>query len=90
MKRIFKTRPFIRWMRKTDLTDKMLYQAISEINRGLFEGNLGGNLIKKRIALPDAANGAVFALSLQRIIVIYGFSCLATRRMNVPISTKMK
>ena len=37
MRRIFKTRYFSRWMRKTDLTDKALCAAVSEMETGLIE-----------------------------------------------------
>ncbi|MEA2039872.1 MAG: type II toxin-antitoxin system RelE/ParE family toxin [Thermodesulfobacteriota bacterium] len=51
MKRVFRTRTFSRWMRKTGLTDEMLCQAVSEMMQGLVDGDLGGNLLKKRIGL---------------------------------------
>lgn len=38
-------------MRKTGLTDGMLCQAVSEMTQGLVDADLGGNLVKKRIAL---------------------------------------
>jgi hypothetical protein len=49
---IFRTQTFTRWMRKVGLTDKVLCQAVVEISQGLFEACLGGNLVKKRVALP--------------------------------------
>jgi hypothetical protein len=51
MRRIFKTRYFSRWMRKTDLTDKALCAAIAEMMLGMIDGDLGGGIIKKRIGL---------------------------------------
>jgi hypothetical protein len=51
MRRIFKTRYFSRWMRKTDLTEKALCTAIAEMMLGLIDGDLGGGIIKKRIGL---------------------------------------
>ena len=51
MKKVFRTRTFTRWMRKTGLTDGMLCQAVSEMMQGLVDGDLGGNLLKKRIGL---------------------------------------
>lgn len=52
MKRILKTRVFCRWMRKTELDDRLLLQAIDEMERGLVDADLGGNVYKKRVALP--------------------------------------
>ena len=52
MKRILKTRPFNRWLRKTLLNDNALLKAIDEMERGLVDADLGGNIYKKRVALP--------------------------------------
>ena len=52
MKRILKTRPFNRWLRKTLLDDNALLKAIDEMERGLVDADLGGNVYKKRVALP--------------------------------------
>ena len=52
MKRILKTRTFCRWLRKTLLTDTVLLKAIDEMERGLVDADLGGNVYKKRVALP--------------------------------------
>ena len=52
MKRVFKTRHFSRWMRKTELSDSALCVAVVEMERGLIDADLGGGVIKKRVALP--------------------------------------
>lgn len=52
MRRVFKTRNFCRWMRKTQLKDDALCAAVGEMERGLIDADLGGNVVKKRIALP--------------------------------------
>jgi hypothetical protein len=52
MKRVFKTRYFIRWMRKTELTDQALCQAVNEMESGLIDADLGGGVVKKRVPLP--------------------------------------
>lgn len=52
MKHILKARTFYRWMRKTQLDDSALVAAIEEMERGLVDADLGGNLYKKRVALP--------------------------------------
>jgi hypothetical protein len=49
---IYKTRHFNRWARKADLPDQSLYRAVMEIRQGLVDADLGGGIIKKRIALP--------------------------------------
>ncbi|MHB8422050.1 MAG: type II toxin-antitoxin system RelE/ParE family toxin [Leptospirales bacterium] len=45
-------RPFRRWQRKIELPDKTLIDAVSEMERGLIDAELGGHLFKKRIPLP--------------------------------------
>ncbi len=52
MKRIFKTRTFARWMHKSALSDGALYRAVLEMAQGLVDADLGGCVVKKRIALP--------------------------------------
>jgi hypothetical protein len=59
MSRIFKTRHFARWMRKTDLSDELLCAAVYEMKRGLIDADLGGGVVKKELLLRDMANGAV-------------------------------
>jgi len=49
---IYKTRQFNRWARKVDLSDQALCRAVMEIRQGLIDADLGGGIIKKRIALP--------------------------------------
>jgi len=49
---VFKTRHFNRWMRKTELTDDSLCAAVNEMSAGLIDAELGGDVVKKRVALP--------------------------------------
>lgn len=51
MIRAFKTRYFQRWMRKTELTDSALLEAVTEMAAGLIDADLGGGVVKKRIGL---------------------------------------
>jgi len=50
--RVFKTRHFARWMRKTDLSSENLCEGASEMQNGLIDADLGGSVVKKRVALP--------------------------------------
>jgi hypothetical protein len=47
---IFKTKEFARWARKEGLKDAALCDAVTEMENGLYEADLGGYLLKKRIA----------------------------------------
>lgn len=51
MMRVFKTRHFQRWMRKTELTDAALCKAVQEMAAGLIDADLGGSVVKKRVGL---------------------------------------
>jgi hypothetical protein len=49
--RIFKSKWFNKWAEKEGLTDKALAEAITEMEDGLNDGELGGNVYKKRAAI---------------------------------------
>lgn len=48
--RIFKTRWLARFARHERITDASLIEAITRAERGLIDADLGGGLIKQRIA----------------------------------------
>ncbi len=78
MKRVFKTRHFSRWMRKTELTDSALCSAVSEMIHGLVDADLGGGVVKKRIGLAGRgkSGGARTLLATNkgsRWFFVYGF-----------------
>lgn len=52
-KRIFKTKAFFKWSNKLDLSDTDLLEAVKEIEKGLYEADLGGNVYKKRVAIGN-------------------------------------
>ena len=52
MRRVFETRHFSRWTRKCGLTQEALCRAISEMEKGLIDAELGGCVVKKRVPLP--------------------------------------
>ncbi len=64
--RIFKTKWFIRFARKQGIKDSKLIKAIEEIEEGLNDGDLGGGLIKKRIARTGEGKSGSY-----RTIVVY-------------------
>ena len=77
-KRTFKAKTFNKWMRKTDLKDEDLLFAIAEMEAGLVDADLGGNVYKKRIALPGMGKRAgartlVAGKIFRRWFFIFGF-----------------
>lgn len=84
--RVFKTRYFTRWMRKTELLDDMLCSAIAQMAVGLIDADLGHNVIKKRIALPgQGKRGGIRAIVATRKsgnwFFLYGFE--KNQRANI-------
>lgn len=78
MGRVFKTRHFSRWMRKTELSDPALCQAVVEMKQGLIDADLGGGIVKKRLALPGrgksgGARTLVATNRGNRWIFLFGF-----------------
>ena len=65
-------------MRKTRLTDNALYNAVNEMADGLIDADLGGQLFKKRVALPgQGKRGATRTIVATRFddrwVFLYGF-----------------
>ena len=78
MKRVFKTRYFGRWMRRTELTERALCSAVAEMVQGLFDADLGGGVVKKRVGLSGrgkrgGARTLVATNKGNRWFFIYGF-----------------
>ncbi len=48
---MFRTRTFSRRMRKAGLSDEVLRKAVDEMVNGLVDADLGGHVVKKRVAL---------------------------------------
>jgi len=78
MRRVFKTKAFTRSIKKSGLTDQALCDAVSEMERGLIDADLGGWVVKKRVALPGRgkSGGARTLLATNRTdrwFFVYGF-----------------
>jgi len=77
--RIFKNKAFTRFAKAAAIGDSALCRAIREAERGLIAANLGGNVIKQRIARPGQGKSggfravAVFKAGV-RAIFVHGFA----------------
>ena len=76
--RAYKTKTFDRWTGKAGLTDAALLDAVAQMERGLIDADLGGNLFKKRIALPGRGkSGSARTIVATRfgdvLFFLYGF-----------------
>ncbi len=77
--RIFKTKNFVRWAKKEKLSDIALKSAISELETGLIDADLGGGLVKKRVARTGQGKRGGHRVLLafkdnDRSIFVFGFS----------------
>ncbi|MFM8898542.1 MAG: type II toxin-antitoxin system RelE/ParE family toxin [Burkholderiales bacterium] len=75
---VYKTRWFDRWARKEGLSTSSLCAAVSEMARGLFDAELGGGLVKKRIGrLGKGKSGGYRTLVAtnkgSRWVFVFGF-----------------
>lgn len=52
MRRVLKIKAFARWARKAGLKDVALCGAVQEMANGNIDADLGGRIVKKRVALP--------------------------------------
>lgn len=74
----YKTKLFAQWGRKQSVSDLMLCRAVAEIVAGLYEADLGGRLLKKRVARPGEGKSGGYRTPVatnraDRWIFIYGF-----------------
>ena len=77
--RIFKQKSFHQWAKSEKLSDRMLKQAIDEIEKDLYEANLGSNLYKKRIASPGKGKRGGYRTLIafktnEKAFFLYGFA----------------
>jgi hypothetical protein len=77
--RIFRNKPFTRFARRARITDRELCYAILEIEQGLVDADLGGGVIKQRIARRGGGKSGGFrALILfkagERAFFVHGFA----------------
>ncbi|ROZ66234.1 type II toxin-antitoxin system RelE/ParE family toxin [Ramlibacter sp. WS9] len=75
---IYKTRWFDRWARKQGLSMPSLCDAVREMTDGLYDADLGGGLLKKRIARPGQGKSGGFRTLVAtnrggRWIFLFGF-----------------
>ena len=75
----FKTKAFAKWARGEGLGDAALGTAVAEMERGLIDAQLGGHVVKKRVAFPGrgkrgSARTVVAFKQGNRAFFIYGFA----------------
>ncbi len=77
--RIFQTRWFARFSRKEGIGDALLTDAIQRAERGMIDAELGGGLIKQRVARPSRGRSSgwrtlIAFRSGEISVFLYGFA----------------
>jgi len=77
--RAFKVKAFARWANREGLNDDALASAVIEMEHGLIDAKLGGQVVKKRVALPGrgkrgSSRTLVAFKQGEKAFFIYGFA----------------
>jgi len=77
--RIFKTKWVIRFARRERISDAILKDAIERAERGIIDADLGGGLIKQRVARPGQGRSSGFRMFVayrteDKAFFLYGFA----------------
>ena len=77
--RTFKTKPFARFAAREGIGDRALCDAVERIAKGLVDADLGGGIVKQRIARPGRGKSAGVRAILvlrrgERAFFVHGFA----------------
>jgi hypothetical protein len=77
--RIFKTKWFARYARREQVGDDSLREAIGRAERGLVDADLGGHVIKQRVARSGQGRSGGYRMLIahrrgDRAVFLYGFA----------------
>ncbi len=77
--RVLKNKPFARFARKNEISDEELCNTVDDADRGLIDANLGGGVIKQRVARRGAGKSGGFRTILvfrvrELAVFVHGFA----------------
>jgi hypothetical protein len=77
--RIFKTKMFVRFTRRERISDASLCEAVRRAELGLLDAQLGGGVIKQRVARPGQGRSGGYRVliayrPLTLSVFLYGFA----------------
>ena len=77
--RVFKNKAFARFARKARFTDAVLCAAIADATRGLIDADLGGGVVKQRIARQGGGKSGGFRTIIlfrigKKAFFVHGFA----------------
>jgi hypothetical protein len=76
--RIFKTRTLAKFTRRHGISDASLVEAVQRAKQGLIDADLGGQVIKQRVARPGQGKRSgvrvLIGFSSDRAVYLYAFA----------------
>jgi hypothetical protein len=77
--RVFKTRWFVRFAKSEKIGDASLANAVARAERGLLDADLGGGIIKQRVARPGKGKSGGYRTVIayrarNRAVFLFGFA----------------
>ncbi|MDX2345410.1 MAG: type II toxin-antitoxin system RelE/ParE family toxin [Legionella sp.] len=89
--RIFKHRSFFKWAKSEGIADDSLIKAITEMNDGLIDAELGGGLFKKRVPISGQGKRSGYRTLIafkedDKAFFVYGFK--KNERDNIDTNEK--
>lgn len=77
--RVFKTKWFVRYARQERVRDDSLCDAIERAERGLVDADLGGGIVKQRVARAGGGRSGGYRMLVayrrgDRAVFLYGFA----------------
>jgi hypothetical protein len=77
--RVFRTKEFSRYARRQGIRDEALCEAVARAERGLIDADLGGGLIKQRMARPGQGRSGGYRTLMAwraaaRTVFLYAFA----------------
>jgi hypothetical protein len=93
--RVFKTRWFQRFARKEVIRDAVLLDAIARAEKGQVDADLGGGVIKQRIARTGQAKSGGYRTIIlfrqgERAVFVYGFAKSEQANINADEEKRFK
>jgi hypothetical protein len=84
--RTFKAKLFARFSRSERISDQSLVEAVKRARRGLVDADLGGGVVKQRIARPGQGRSGGYRVLMAyrqgaRSVFLYGFA--KSERANI-------
>jgi hypothetical protein len=77
--RVFKTKALARYVRREKIPDTSLFEAVMRAENGLIDADLGGNVIKQRVARAGQGRSGGYRLLIafrakHRAVFLLGFA----------------